>query len=205
LTSERKIRANRANALASTGPKTAQGRARATRNALRHGLSVPICSDPILSTKLETIAHKIVGTHANAKLEEPARRIAEAELEVCRARRARYQLLISTLCNSNYDSSEEQEKKTPVNFDRLFVKYEKLKTQFPVFAQRFAALFNDLEEYVRLQREQPRKVATIRRPDMSKQLASLDRYERRALSRRNLAIRAFDDLRRRLHGCGSIN
>jgi hypothetical protein len=34
LTSDRKIKANRANARASTGPQTARGRARAARNAL---------------------------------------------------------------------------------------------------------------------------------------------------------------------------
>ncbi|HVI64349.1 MAG TPA: hypothetical protein VM910_17455, partial [Bradyrhizobium sp.] len=39
LTSERKITANRANARASTGPRTTRGRARAARNALRHALS----------------------------------------------------------------------------------------------------------------------------------------------------------------------
>ena len=43
LTSDRKIEANRANARASTGPKTAQGRARTARNALRHALSLPVC------------------------------------------------------------------------------------------------------------------------------------------------------------------
>ena len=41
--SDRKIRANRANARASTGPKTTQGRIRSARNALRHALSLPIC------------------------------------------------------------------------------------------------------------------------------------------------------------------
>jgi len=45
LRSDRKIKANRANARASTGPRTARGRARAARNALRHGLSLPRPSD----------------------------------------------------------------------------------------------------------------------------------------------------------------
>jgi hypothetical protein len=37
--SERRLAANRANALKSTGPRTAQGRARSSLNALRHGVT----------------------------------------------------------------------------------------------------------------------------------------------------------------------
>ena len=56
MTSARKIRANRANARASTGPQTTRGRARAARNALRHALSLPVCSIPALSDEVETLA-----------------------------------------------------------------------------------------------------------------------------------------------------
>ena len=41
MASTRQRAANRANALRSTGPKTAQGRRRASLNATRHGLSTP--------------------------------------------------------------------------------------------------------------------------------------------------------------------
>ena len=39
MTSAHKLAANRANAQKSTGPKTVLGRARAAKNALRHGFS----------------------------------------------------------------------------------------------------------------------------------------------------------------------
>src|SRR5262245_10871286 len=74
LTSERKIEANRANARGSTGPKTGAGRARATRNALRHGLSLPVCSDPALSEEVEALAREIAGADANAERNERQRR-----------------------------------------------------------------------------------------------------------------------------------
>lgn len=48
MTSARKIKANRENARVSSGPNSAHGRANSTRNALRHGLSLPVYSDPAL-------------------------------------------------------------------------------------------------------------------------------------------------------------
>ena len=99
MTSDRKIKANRANARASTGPKTAQGRARTARNALRHGLSLPVRSDPALSEEVEALAREIAGPDANAKIQELARRVAEAQIDLRRVRYARHQLLSSALSN----------------------------------------------------------------------------------------------------------
>ena len=56
-----KIKANRANARASTGPKTAQGRLHAAGNARRHGLSLPLYSNPILSKEVEALADESPG------------------------------------------------------------------------------------------------------------------------------------------------
>ena len=59
VTSERKSAANRRNARASTGPKTAAGKARVARNARRHGLNVPIAADPALAREVEVLAQAI--------------------------------------------------------------------------------------------------------------------------------------------------
>jgi hypothetical protein len=71
VTSERKIESNRENARASTGPKTTQGRSRTARNALRHGLSLPLSSDPALSEEVEALAREIAGADASAEIQEP--------------------------------------------------------------------------------------------------------------------------------------
>ena len=84
MTSDRKIKANRANARGSTGPKTARGRARAARNAFCHGLSLPACSDPALSEEVEALAREMAGPEANARIEELARRVAEAQIDLAR-------------------------------------------------------------------------------------------------------------------------
>jgi hypothetical protein len=97
MTSDRKIRANRANARASTGPQTTPGRARASRNALRHALSLPVCSTPALSEEVETLASKFAGPSANAEIQELARRVAEAQIDLRRVRYARHQLMSDAL------------------------------------------------------------------------------------------------------------
>ena len=110
MTSDRKIKANRANARASTGPKTAVGRARSARNALRHALSLPICSNPALSEEVETLAREIAGTGADAETQERARQVAEAQIDLRRVRYARHQFLSDALSDQYYELSRQRAK-----------------------------------------------------------------------------------------------
>jgi hypothetical protein len=111
LSSARKIRANRANARASTGPKTAQGRARAAQNSFRHGLSLPVHSIPSLSEEVEALARKIAGTDADAEIQQLARRIAEAWIALRRVRYVRHRHLVDTLRDPYYESRADTRKK----------------------------------------------------------------------------------------------
>ena len=164
MTSERKIRANRSNARASTGPQTHQGRARAARNALRHALSLPVYSDPVLSEEVETLAREIAGPDANEETKELARRVAEAQVDLRRVRYARHQLLSRALSDPLYE------------YQAKWARFRSLSAAAP---------------NAPIVPEGPHKLATML-PEQVRQLLAMDRYERCALSRRKFAIRAFD-------------
>jgi hypothetical protein len=97
VSSARKIAVNRTSARSSTGPKTALGRARAARNALRHGLNVPIYSDPAMTEERDILAREIAGAEAHAEIEVLARGVAEAYLDLRRVRLARHHHLLEAL------------------------------------------------------------------------------------------------------------
>ena len=174
MTSPRKIQANRANARTSTGPKTARGRARAAHNARRHGLSLSVFADPALSEQVEAVAREIAGEPSNDDIYQLARTIAEAQIDLQRVRYARHQFLSDRL-NDRYDDprASTREKQSVVR-DLLRPRALEIPTVALVTTQ-----------------QGPHKLATILRQE-AKQLQALDRYERRALSRRRFAIRALD-------------
>ena len=108
MTSRNKVRANRENAKDSSGPKTANGRARSARNALRHGLSLPVNSNPALSEVVETLAREIAGPTANAEILELARTVAEAQIDFRRVRNARQQRLATAFAEPFHELSSNR-------------------------------------------------------------------------------------------------
>jgi hypothetical protein len=146
LASQQKIDANRTNARASTGPRTAHGKAKASRNSKKYGLSLPVSVDPSFIAELYYLGREIAGKDAHAELMEPACRIAAAQLDLARVRQVRNVLLAeASAILRGRDTTEAPDVKP----------------------QR------DIDEVVR-------------------RLVPLDRYERRAQSRRKRAIREFD-------------
>ena len=181
MTTDRQRCANRANAESSTGPRTKAGKIRSAKNALRHGLNISILSDNALAPQAEAIARKIAGPNPDAERLERARRIGEAQIDLNRVRARRGALLSYLLADANY---------RPRSFDKammrlllLMVSDRELLSPSDEKAVQTVTNRGHLED--------DEKLATILE-DRSSELARLDRYERRALSRRRSAIRGFD-------------
>jgi hypothetical protein len=220
VTTERKRAANRRNARASTGPRSAAGKARVAQNALRHGLNVAVADDPLLTEEVERIARAICdGAPRGAShrrhcerseaIQSPrrgfwiassaspprndescfrdrgyelaylARRVAEAQVDLMRVRRARHAMMTRALDNPRYRSPRH------------------LRRQIAMLAAvgelliRGIAVPDDMRKAAFGRPQGALKFALVI-TDLATQLARFDRYERRALSRRKAAVAAFD-------------
>jgi hypothetical protein len=124
----------------------------------------------VLSEQVEALAREIAGEPTNDDIYQLARRIAEAQIDLQRVRGARRQLLCHAL-DTRAKMKVIKQLLTPKPAD----------VPLPAF----------IEKYLTTTPEGPAKLAAILSGE-TKQLAAMDRYERRALSRRKFAIRAFD-------------
>jgi hypothetical protein len=86
MATEKQIAANRANAQKSTGPKTAAGRLKSSRNAFRHGLSLPLWLDTATSEKIDAIAQALTRDQADEDHLSAATELAQAQLQLLRIR-----------------------------------------------------------------------------------------------------------------------
>jgi hypothetical protein len=143
MSSQRQNFANRRNSSQSTGPRTYEGKERARRNALRHGLAAITMRDPSISAEVDRLSQAIGGLEANPVHREHVLVLAEVEVVLSRLRKVRMAIFeqISTISAARKSGAPGSE---APGVDTL------------------------LEQLVRL-----------------------DRYERRAFSRRKRAVRAM--------------
>jgi len=179
MATERQIAANRRNARSSTGPTTTAGKRRSSRNALRHGLSS--CLAVSGSADVEALVHLLIGRDAESDLGEIARDAARAHLNLVRVREVKADV-----------------------FDRIY-QFGVLKPaprSRPLAEIRYVLRRLD-EPCVRLPAtetmpddEEERAAEAIRR--LLPELRKLDRYEKRAFSAKQTALRKLADCRREL-------
>lgn len=162
MASEKMARANRRNASRSTGPRTAQGKARARSNARRHGLSIGIAASHEGAAAVEELARKLVAGSDDSGAMYWGRSAAAARLGLLRVREAKVQLIrraaaLGTLLPA--------------------------KAPLDIMGDPLASMPLDDRE---------REAEALRRA--LPELGRFDRYERRALSRWNTAMRRLPKL-----------
>jgi hypothetical protein len=87
MATDRQIAANRRNGALSRGPKTAAGKARSSRNALKHGLAIPISRDRATARKIRRAAQQMAPSAVGDSIRN-AQIAAEANFELARVRAA---------------------------------------------------------------------------------------------------------------------
>jgi hypothetical protein len=147
MATDRQIAANRRNARRSTGPRSHGGKKRASRNAYQHGLSLGIGSIAAFAREVESLTRKLAEGGDDELMLERAGAVAEAEVDVARAQRAKGCLL-----------------------DRIA-----------------GPLQESFAGSAAMAPQQPRASAEVLRRALS-EFVKLDRYARRAASRRDRAI-----------------
>jgi len=174
LSSQGRKDSSRRNGQKSKGPKSDEGRQRSSRNSRKHGLSLPVSVDPQLSLQAERLAQLIAGPDASEWRIHEARLIAEAQVELQRVRRLRLERL-----------AQPSLVKKPVTLKSLRIMIKLVEANIADEWDQMD-IVEKFEEDLLPETELPleEKIHPVLRS-----FGKLDRYERRALSKRKFAIR----------------
>jgi hypothetical protein len=214
MTSERKIAASRRNAGKSTGPRSRHGKATVSRNALRHGLASATVGHGEEPEKVACLARLIAGKSCDGVRYEQAIIIAESWLSISRIRLFRVKAIerFRERMESPYfpgsplrqeiDGLARQHALGNIRTARDIIGrwakateagFEEFKASVKELGGGNVARLSAFGESFEKGSSKPRTDAECFLLALS-ELCALERYERRALSRRRRAIRIFDAL-----------
>jgi len=207
MTSDKKIAANRINARKSCGPRTVSGKARVSYNALRHGLAATKHLNPRLPQNIERMAKAICGDDSDPLLFEQALVIAENEMVLGCVRAERVGVIerlrdVTAIALAKGDNRIALAKAKSREVRLACAELIPLRAKIDAMTKEEREELLDEAE----RREREPVSIPIRTPieerdefdamrEAMPDLKRLARYERRAWSRRNRAIRRFIEIK----------
>ena len=178
MSSQKQKNSNRLNGRKSRGPKTEAGRRRSSQNALAHGLSLPISADPQLSSRAERLAQLIAGPQPSPYHLHEARVIAEAQIELQRVRGLRLERM-----------AHPSVARKPTTLKSLRAMIKLLESSALDVSDQLKVVDGSLEDLL----PEVEAKLELHIGSVIGSLHLLDRYERRALSKRKLAMRSLHE------------
>ena len=154
----------------------------ASRNAYGHGLTSSMVLNTAFAKELEKLARKIAGSGANDLILEGARVVAHAELDLARVRQARVALITRFLASEAFNQPQTLSPTRPAmqSFDAAA-------------CDEASILLRSADVAAKMLNQPPDLLADAIRRALP-ELLNLDRYERRAAARRDLAVRALTSI-----------
>jgi hypothetical protein len=181
MATERQIEANRRNARNSTGPRSGVGKKRASLNAYRRGLTKPIAGREF-ARQVEALARQILGDSKDKVKIDLAHDAAQAQIELERVRSVKVAFIKRLATFGRFDEPDH---------------FASPKDEAAWILQHFCGASPckkppklAVDPLPAIPSQEPQRTAeAVRRalPDLIK----LDRYEARAITRRDRAIRAI--------------
>ncbi|QOZ78409.1 hypothetical protein XH83_25090 [Bradyrhizobium sp. CCBAU 53351] len=182
MASQSQIEANRRNACQSTGPRSAAGKKRAAKNALRHGLCASFQVTALQAKLVDKLAQQIAGASTERLVRELAREVAIATFDLARVRRVKTALIQHELALGSAAPPGPASWKHELRFCEVAVR---VSTWPPLVAP------DDLSETMLSVEERTAEAVRRALPE----LLTLDRYEARAIGQRNRALRSLLQLK----------